>query len=87
MMLMVVMVMFRIPFAGDTIYYDRHVPNRSSMTMLMGMLRQMTPMIMPPVTASCASLVDRIIFSSSSLDHVYVVDDRRIAMMGRRRIR
>jgi hypothetical protein len=87
MMLMMTTVMFGIPFAGDTIYYDRHVPNQSSMAMLMGMLRQMTPMIMPPVTANCTGLVDRIIFSSSSLDHVYVVNDRRIAMMGRRRVR
>jgi hypothetical protein len=86
-MLMVIMMMFRIPFAGDTIYYDRHVPNQSSMTMLMGMLRQMMPRIMAPVTANCTSLVDRILFSSSSLDHVYVVNDRRIAMMGRLRIR
>lgn len=86
MMLMVIMMVFRIPFAGDTIYYDRHVFNRSSMTMLMGMLHQMMPMIMAPATANCTSLVDRIIFSTS-LDHVDVIMDRRIAMVGRRRIR
>jgi hypothetical protein len=43
---------------------------------------------MTPMTADCTSLVNRKVISSSSpLDHVYVVNDRRIVMMGRRRIR